>query len=172
MKRLNIGYADLMTIDDYNNAVEKYADNVYRFILKNCRNEAIAQDVVQESYEKLWVKLDNVKGEKAKSYLFTTAYHTMVDVLRKEKRITDFDQVKEGMQYHVVEYSDLSEVLEQALKLIPEIQRTVILLRDYEGYSYNEIAKITALSESQVKVYIYRGRINLKNYLVKMENIV
>ena len=161
-----------MTIDDYNNAVEKHADSVYRFILKNCRNDAIAQDVVQESFEKLWVKLDTVAGEKAKSYIFTTAYHTMVDVLRKEKRIIDFDQAKEGMHFHTDQYTDLSEVLEQALKTIPEIQRTVILLRDYEGYSYGEIAEITGLSESQVKVYIYRGRLNLKSFLVKMEHVI
>jgi len=161
-----------MTIDDYNIAVEKHADGVYRFILKNCRNDALAQDVVQESFEKMWVKLDSIAGEKAKSYLFTTAYHTMVDVLRKEKRITDFDQTNEGMHFHTDQYNDLSEVLDQALKMIPEIQRTVILLRDYEGYSYNEIAEITGLSESQVKVYIYRGRLNLKSYLVKMEHVI
>lgn len=161
-----------MTIDDYNKAVEQHADSVYRFILKNCRNEAIAQDVVQDSFEKLWVKLDTIAGEKTKSYLFTTAYHTMVDVIRKEKRITDFDQAKEGMHSHTEQYNDLGEVLEHALKTIPEIHRTVILLRDYEGYSYDEIAEITGLSESQVKVYIYRGRLNLKSYLVKMEHVI
>lgn len=162
----------LMTIDDYNSAVEQHADSVYRFILKNCRNEALAQDVVQESFEKLWVKLDTVAGEKAKSYIFTTAYHTMVDVLRKEKRIIDLDQANERMYAHSDQYNDLGEVLEQALRTIPEIQRSVILLRDYEGYSYDEIAEITGLSESQVKVYIYRGRLNLKSYLVKMENVI
>ena len=161
-----------MTIEDYNKAVEQHADSIHRFILKNCRNEDLAQDVVQESFEKLWVKLDNVAGEKAKSYLFTTAYHTMVDVLRKEKRITDFDQANEGKHAHSEQYSDLGEVLERALKQIPEIQRTVILLRDYEGYSYGEIAEITGLSESQVKVYIYRGRLNLKSFLVKIENVI
>lgn len=161
-----------MTIDDYNIAVERYADSVYRFVLKNCRNETLAQDVVQESFEKLWVKLDTVAGEKAKSYLFTTAYHTMVDMLRKEKRLSDFEQVNAGLHSHNDQYSDLNEVLEQALATIPEIQRTVILLRDYEGYSYAEIAEITGLSESQVKVYIYRGRINLKTYLVKMEHVI
>lgn len=161
-----------MTIDDYNRAVEQHADSIYRFILKNCRSEDLAQDVVQDSFEKLWVKLDTVSGEKAKSYLFTTAYHTMVDVLRKERRITELDPSSEGTHAHSEQYSDVGEVLEKALEVIPEIQRTVILLRDYEGYSYDEIAGITGLSESQVKVYIYRGRLNLKSYLVKMENLI
>jgi RNA polymerase sigma-70 factor (ECF subfamily) len=66
----------------------------------------------------------------------------------------------------------LGEVLQDALARLPEMQRSVILLRDYEGYSYEEIGEVTGLTESQVKVYIYRGRMSLKNYLVKMENII
>jgi RNA polymerase sigma-70 factor (ECF subfamily) len=45
-------------------------------------------------------------------------------------------------------------------------------LRDYEGYSYEEIGKITGLNESQVKVYIYRARLNLKEYIGSLENVV
>jgi RNA polymerase sigma-70 factor (ECF subfamily) len=48
----------------------------------------------------------------------------------------------------------------------------VILLRDYEGYSYQEIGGITGLSESQVKVYIFRARKALKAYLVRMDNVI
>ena len=73
---------------------------------------------------------------------------------------------------HDKQYSDLSEILNDAVKLLPEIQRTVVLLRDYEGYSYKEIGDITELSEAQVKVYIYRARIFLKNYIGKMEVVV
>jgi len=55
---------------------------------------------------------------------------------------------------------------------LPEIQRSVVLLRDYEGYSYNEIAEITGLSESQVKVYIFRARTFLKNYIGSLEIVI
>ncbi|MEA3444640.1 MAG: sigma factor-like helix-turn-helix DNA-binding protein, partial [Bacteroidota bacterium] len=51
-------------------------------------------------------------------------------------------------------------------------QRSVVVLRDYEGYSYKEIAEITELSESQVKVYIYRARLFLKNYIGSTEAVV
>lgn len=161
-----------MTLNEYNKAVDSYADNLYRFILKNCRNDDLAQDVVQDSFEKLWIKLDKVEGAKVKSYLFTTAYHTMLDILKKEKRMGELDKSGEDSHNHSEQYSDLSSVLQQALTILPDMQRTVILLRDYEGYSYEEIGEITALTESQVKVYIYRGRMSLKNYLVKMENII
>jgi len=161
-----------MTIEEYNTAVDNYSDNLYRFVLKNCRNEALAQDVVQDSYEKLWIKIDGIEGSKVKSYLFTTAYHTMLDILKKEKRLGEMNKAEEDLYMHSEQYSDLSDVLQEALLRLSEIQRSVILLRDYEGYSYDEIGEITGLTESQVKVYIYRGRISLKNYLVKMENII
>ncbi|RLD49112.1 MAG: RNA polymerase sigma factor, partial [Bacteroidetes bacterium] len=70
------------------------------------------------------------------------------------------------------DYSDLKEVLDEALKKLNEVQRSVILLRDYEGYSYQEIGEITGLSESQVKVYIYRARVFLKNYIVSPEHVI
>jgi RNA polymerase sigma-70 factor (ECF subfamily) len=69
-------------------------------------------------------------------------------------------------------YSDLKEVLDLALSRLSEIQRTVVLLRDYEGYSYEEIGEITGLNEAQVKVYIYRARLTLKQYLISTETVL
>ncbi len=161
-----------MTIKEYNKSVEMYSDHIYRFILKNIKNESTAQDIVQESFEKLWINRKAVFFEKVKPYLFTTAYRTMIDIIRKEKKIYL------TADYHVFEdtvesgYSDIKEVLDKAVAKLPDVQRSVILLRDYEGYSYKEIAEITGLSESQVKVYIYRGRVFLKNYIGKIENLV
>ncbi|MFN5219020.1 MAG: RNA polymerase sigma factor, partial [Sphingomonadales bacterium] len=71
-----------------------------------------------------------------------------------------------------VEYKGLKEILAKALETLPDIQRTVILLRDYEGYSYDEIGSITGLNESQVKVYIFRARQTLKSYLGSMEGVI
>jgi len=79
-----------MTAAEYNLCVEKFADAIYRFILKNLKNEEKAKDIIQETFEKLWIKVSSVSFEKSKSYLFTTAYHTMIDLLRKEKNITKF----------------------------------------------------------------------------------
>jgi RNA polymerase sigma-70 factor (ECF subfamily) len=46
------------------------------------------------------------------------------------------------------------------------------MLKDYEGYSYEEIGRIMNLSESQVKVYLHRARLQLKEYIVKVENVI
>jgi RNA polymerase sigma-70 factor (ECF subfamily) len=64
------------------------------------------------------------------------------------------------------------KVLEEALAQLNETQRSLVLLKDYEGYSYDEIGQITGLNESQVKVYLHRARVQLKNYLVSLENVL
>ena len=161
-----------MTAEEYNQSVDDHADGIYRFILKNLRDEDKANDVVQDTFEKLWRKVDTVTYSKVKSYLFTTAYHTMIDRLRKDKRETGIDEVEKTSLSHTEQYSDLKEILNEAISRLPDDQRSVILLRDYEGYAYNEISEITGLSESQVKVYIYRGRLFLKNYIGNPEQVV
>jgi len=161
-----------MHVKEYNQSVDLYSDNVFRFILKNIRDEERARDIVQDSYEKLWRNAENVNFEKVKSYLFTTAYHTMIDVLRKDKRQTYLEDYQVPEEMHDEQYSDLSEILNEAVERLPEIQRSVVLLRDYEGYSYKEIGDITLLSEAQVKVYIYRARVFLKNYIGKMDLVL
>ncbi len=161
-----------MTTREYNNCVDQHADGVYRFILKNLKDEHDAQDVVQDSFEKLWVNHKKLGADKAKSYLFTTAYHTMIDHIRKNKHLGSMEDFPETKNETFHDYSDLKEVLDEALNKLNEIQRSVILLRDYEGYSYQEIGEITGLNESQVKVYIYRARMYLKSYIVSPEHVI
>ena len=161
-----------MTTREYNSCVDQHADGVYRFILKNIKDEHNAQDIVQDSFERLWVNHGKVNAAKAKSYLFTTAYHAMIDHIRKMKPLGSLEDVPEIGNETFHDYSDLKEILNEALEKLNEIQRSVLLLRDYEGYSYQEIGKITGLNESQVKVYIYRARTFLKNYIVSPEHVI
>ena len=161
-----------MTEREYNTCVSNYADNVYRFILKNIRHEEDAQDIVQTSFEKLWKNRNEVKAETAKSYLFTIAYHQMIDHIRKGKRIQLRDSFNETEQVASAKSDNLKQILQEALSRLNETQRALVMLKDYEGYSYVEIGKITGLSESQVKVYLHRARIQLKQYLVKPENLI
>jgi RNA polymerase sigma factor (sigma-70 family) len=163
-----------MTVSEYNECVKLHSDGLYRFLLKNVKDADKARDLVQDTYTKLWMKAEEVSFEKAKSYLFTAGYHTMIDMVRREKRQQSFEVLEKerAMTSTHRNYSDLSEILTEALDRLPEIQKSVVLLRDYEGYSYEEIEEITGLNESQVKVYIYRARVALKNFIGKMENVV
>ena len=161
-----------MTVEEYNKSVDLYSDGIFRFILKNIKDEDEAKDIVQDTYEKLWIRASDVSFNKVKSYLFSTAYHTMIDKIRKNKRVTNLSDEIDDLGTYTDTYNGLSEVLDQALRQLSEVQRSVILLRDYEGYAYNEIAEITDLSESQVKVYIYRGRLVLKKYIGSIEVLI
>jgi len=161
-----------MTEKEYNECVTQYADNVYRFILKNLRMEEDARDVVQTAFEKLWKNRQEVDVLKSKSYLFTIAYHQMIDHLRKTKRVQLRDEFREEARVSDRPVHNLKKVLEEALSRLNETQRSLVLLKDYEGYSYTEIGQITGLNESQVKVYLHRARIQLKNYLVRLENLI
>jgi RNA polymerase sigma-70 factor (ECF subfamily) len=141
-------------------------------VVKNLKDRDAARDVVQDTFEKMWLKVEQVEFKKAKSYLFTTGYHTMIDKIRKEQRSGLLEEHHEDVVKTHNSYSDIGAILEKALSTLNDIQRSVILLRDYEGYSYDEIGEITGLNESQVKVYIYRARLTLKNYLGSIEQVI
>ncbi|MGN6352109.1 MAG: RNA polymerase sigma factor [Parafilimonas sp.] len=161
-----------MTERDYNECVNQYADNVFRFIVKNLRHEEDAKDIVQTAFEKLWRNLENVNAEKSKAFLFTVAYNQMIDHIRKVKRISLKDEFSAETRTYSQPVSNLKKNLQDALNTLNETQRSLVLLKDYEGYSYEEIGQITGLNESQVKVYLHRARLNLRNYLVKPENVL
>jgi RNA polymerase sigma factor (sigma-70 family) len=161
-----------MTVKEYNRSVEEYADAVYRFIRADIKDDERANDIVQDSYERLWRHVAELEYPVVKSWLFSTAYHTMIDIIRKENRIKHFEVIPEEIMSAEFQYSDLNEILHIALERLPEQQRSSVLLRDYEGYSYKEIGEITGLSEAQVKINIYRGRIAIRSYIGKIETII
>ncbi len=161
-----------MTTAEYNSCVDEHSDNVYRFILKNIKDEEKAKDIVQESFVKMWIKVEDISYKKSRSYLFSTAYHTMIDMIRKDKHQGELDNKAFNEYSSSRQYSDAEEIINKAVDKLPEIQRTVILLRDYEGYSYQEIGEITNLTESQVKVYIFRARKFLKNFIGSLDKVI
>lgn len=161
-----------MQLEDYNTCVKEHADGVFRFILKQIKDRDASKDIVQDAFEKMWKKLDTIDASKAKTYLYTAAYHTMIDYTRRNSKKAAFSEVDFNQHSHTTQYSDLKEVLNRGLELLPAIQKTVLLLRDYEGYDYAEIGKITDLNESQVKVYIFRARTFLKNYIGNPAHVI
>ncbi|MBS1653165.1 MAG: RNA polymerase sigma factor [Bacteroidetes bacterium] len=158
-----------MNVSEYNKCVDEFSDGLYRFMLKSTKSEDIAKDLVQDSYEKLWIKHEQINVSKAKIYLFTIAYHLFIDFTRAEKRLMNLKSEPIELLQKPNFDNNLKNVLNIALEKLPEIQKTLVLLRDYEGYHYDEIAKITNLNESQVKVYIFRARQSLKKILIEME---
>ncbi|MDR1415550.1 MAG: RNA polymerase sigma factor [Odoribacteraceae bacterium] len=161
-----------MNREEYNRSVDRFADNVFRFIRGLCRSRALAEDVTQDAFLRLWEALPAVDGDKARAFLFATAYHRLVDVLRREKKFVAAEALESRAGACAGVHVDLREVLEAALARLPVVQQTVLMLRDYEDYSYREIATITSLTEVQVKVYIFRARVAMKEFLRSPDKII
>lgn len=161
-----------MTEKEYNQCVNLYADNVYRFILKNLRHEEDAKDVVQSAFEKMWSNRQKVDVDRSKSFLFTVAYNQMIDHIRKAKRISLKESFDANTMITDNQQHDAKKILDGAISKLNETQRSLIMLKDYEGYNYQEIGTITGLSESQVKVYLHRARLQLREYIVNPENVI
>lgn len=161
-----------MTDKEYNQCVDQYADNVYRFIVKNLRHEEDAKDIVQTAFEKLWRNREPIEYEKSKSFLFTVAYNQMIDHIRKAKRIQQKKTLITEEKAFYQPNSNTKKTLMDAVNRLNETQRILVMLKDYEGYNYKQIGEIMSLNESQVKVYLHRARLTLRNYLVSPENVL
>ncbi len=157
----------------FNKCVEQYADRLFRFAFASLRNREQAEDVVQESFARVWEKAKNIDFATAKTYLFSTAHHAMIDEVRRNQRFASLEEQAPNVeQGRNTPYPDVNDILHKAIGTLPEAQRNALLLRDYEGYSYREIGDITGQSEAQVKINIYRARTALKNKLKSIDNLI
>ncbi|MCW5899937.1 MAG: RNA polymerase sigma factor [Flavobacteriales bacterium] len=154
-----------MTPAEYNACVEEHSDALFRYALRHTRCRDQAHDVVQECFLRLWMKLDKVESGKGRSYLFTMAHNLMVSQARRSGRVLRMEPWHEQVRSCRQGEPDLKSLLERGLARLPQAQRSVLVLRDQEGHSYEEIAEITGLSMDQVKVYIFRGRKAMQRYL-------
>lgn len=72
-----------LTDKEYNEAVKTLSHRLYGFVFKSLRNDEDANDIVQDSFLKLWQNREKVEVEKVKSWLFTTAYHALINLVKK-----------------------------------------------------------------------------------------
>ena len=158
---------------EYNRIVREQSGNLYGYALRFLRNQEDAKDIVQDVFEKLWIHKKKVEVEKAKSWMFRTAHNSMVNFSNRKGRIQLKDQlVTSETQRSGAALFESNEVVERAVSILPPIQKSVILLRDLQGYSYKEIGEILELSDAQVKVYLFRARKKIKKQLKGMIELV
>ena len=158
-----------MTTGDYNRSVKEYADRLYGFVLKHCRRSDWAEDIVQDSFEAMWKHRSEIRVESAKAWLFKVAYNKWIDKKRKRKRDQALTEENIGSRSREEHRFIARDAADKLLSVLTETQRSLVMLREYEGYSYREIADITELSLSQVKVYLYRARKRLSATVESMK---
>jgi RNA polymerase sigma-70 factor (ECF subfamily) len=158
-----------LTKKEYIHITNAVSSKLYSY-LKNCVGDAdVAQDLVQDSYEKLWENRRQLKVEQAEKWLFTTGYRAMLHWIRKNKRVNRLDNETTEELVEREGHHDLKEWIDLGLKSLTIEQKQIILLRDMQGHSYQEIEEITGLKESQVKVYLFRARKKLKSILTHLD---
>jgi len=158
---------------EYNIIVNEHADGLYGYAIRFLRNKEDAADIVQDVFEKLWIHRRKVEFAKAKSWMFTTAHNAMINFSNRKGRVVLSDEMQTYDSRTIVPNSfESNQVVDRAVSILPPIQKSVILLRDLEGYSYKEIAEILDLSDSQVKVYLFRARKKIKKQLKGMVELV
>jgi RNA polymerase sigma factor (sigma-70 family) len=137
------------------------------------RNTEDAEDILQDVFEKLWLNRKKVEVEKAKSWMFTTAHNAMLNLINKKSRVQlpGDENLPESSKKDVNKFES-NQVVDRAVNILPPIQKSIILLRDLEGYSYEEIGDMLSLSSSQVKVYLFRARNKIKKQLKGLTELV
>lgn len=144
-----------------------YMQDLYRYVYSLCKNKSLAEDIVQETFYRAYFHLESYREEKIKPWLFKVAYHTFIDLLRKEKRVTYYEdldmihsQIKKEIKSAEEEFfiQDRIEHWFRILDTLPVSKRNIVLLRDYYHFSYQEIADMLGISLAKVKVTIFRVR--------------
>lgn len=154
-----------MTEQEYNTAVKTLSHRLFGYVFKSLRDREDANDIVQDSFMKLWENKEKVELPKAKSWLFTTAHNGLINFVKKSGRSSSLEGLKIERGKEDKHAFELTEIIDDALSKLPEQHKTILLLRDYEGYNYKEIGEILNLNESQVKVYLFRARKKVKEQI-------
>jgi RNA polymerase sigma factor (sigma-70 family) len=162
----------MISVQEYNQAVKAYTKRIFRFLHKSLKEEEAARDLVQDCYLKLWLNRDKVDPQKIKAWLFSVAHHAMLNYLEAASRKVKLDENCQPPPVFQQNDFDAQAILERALNELPPIQQSIILLRDLEGYDYQEIGEILVLNEAQVKVYLFRARQKVKNYIKQLTNVL
>lgn len=176
-------------IESFEKLINEHQKTVYNISLKMLKNEQDAYDAAQDSLLKAFRYISNFKGNSAFStWIYKITVNTCLDMINKKKQKGNIISIEQQislkdnevtLQFEDKKQNVVSEILEEerkkvlyeAIDMLSVEHREMILLRDIEGFSYEEIAKITDKNIGTVKSKINRARIALKNILLKNKEL-
>lgn len=147
-------------------------DKMFRLAHRITLSQEEAEDVVQDTMERLWRERDNFSLiNSIEAWTLRLVRNLSLDRLKRSGRNTvaldaERDAAPVAGTDQQVEMEEKMRIVREAMDRLPEIQRSIMQLRDIEGKTYTEIAEILQISESQVKVYLHRGREKVKKSLI------
>lgn len=157
---------------DFETLYTRYAADVYRFALSLSGRRADAEDIVSETFIRVWTARDRVEIATVKGYLLAIARNLFLHDLRHGKRRAGLDEgvadPQPGPATRAEDQAELEAVL-VLLQRLPEIDRAALLLRAQEDMPYEEIAAVLGLSLSAAKVKVHRARLKLAEWRTSSE---
>lgn len=160
-----------MTAEEYNEAVDLWADDVYRFALSCCRDSDRSRDAVQEAFARLWEMRDRIDQKRCKGFLIMVTQNKLRDDYRHEQIVAASQEAlnqNRETETNPARDIDLRDALDKAMAQLSEQQRTILTLHDLEGYRYDVIASMMKMNYRQVQVGAFRARLKMKEILTKL----
>ena len=166
-----------MSLKDFTHKILPIKDKLFRFSLRIVRNSAIAEDVVQEVFIKLWNKREELEQlHNVEAWCMKATRNLSIDKLRSKHSKVGF--IPEGYDVsstaatpdRVTESNDTISRVKTMMEKLPEKQKMVMQLRDIEEMTYQEISDTLDMPMSQVKVYLFRARQQIRRQLINSES--
>jgi len=168
-------------VDSFNQLILRWERPIYALAYRVIGREEDARDVCQETFLRAYRSLGGFKGQaKFSSWLYRIALNLCRDWIRRQRRAPvsqfpeDIDVLEAAAATEptesiedLVARKDLSRLVEKAMTLLPEEQRTAIVLKEYHGLTFQEIAELVGCPLSTVKTRLYQGLIVLRRELAK-----
>lgn len=164
-----------MIARDFKTNILPVSKKLLRFAVHFLKDEDDAKDVVQDVFLKLWQKRDELeKIENVEAFAMRMTRNRCLDVLRANKTIeisaeTDRKMKEETVDVHKqVEFTEAANQIKKLINQLPDLQRTVMYLRDIEQLSYEEIAETTELQLNAIRVNLSRARKKVRDEFLKL----
>jgi RNA polymerase sigma-70 factor, ECF subfamily len=155
---------EIGNMTDIEGLYKRYAHDVRRFVLFLSGDPVIADEITSDTFVSAWLARERIRQPTVKSYLFTIARNLHLDLQRRQKRHAEIDECmidkRISAQTHMEQAAEVRTVL-AALRQLPEMDRTALLMRALDGMPYEEIGQTLGISEVTAKVKVYRARLKL-----------
>ena len=149
---------------DIENLYRRYAGDVRRFALYLCGDAVMADEITSDTFVRAWMAAGRIRQPTVKSYLFTIARNAYTDLLRRAARHSQLDKnmpdTRISAQTQMEQTAEVRAVL-AALQQLPEMDRTVLLMRALDEMPYEEIAETLGITVVTAKVKVHRARLRL-----------
>jgi len=155
-------------LTQYQQAIDQYRQRVFSFAYYSLRTREDAEDITQDVFIRLWQHWRKIDHDRMGAWLMRVAHNSVIDHVRRhknEKQRVDLPDTLEdavSVEDSELESQEFQRYLESAISTLNDPYRSILIMRDIQGLSYQEIEQSLNLNQSQVKVYLHRARRQLR----------